>query len=66
MPPSGAVVVAFDAFKGSLTALEACQAAARGVRGAVGRASVAAGSGSGSARRSSLPFAVSGSRSSRT
>jgi glycerate kinase len=29
------VVVAFDAFKGSLTALEACEAAARGVRDAV-------------------------------
>lgn len=28
------VVVAFDAFKGSLTALEACEAAARGVRAA--------------------------------
>lgn len=31
----GRVVVAFDAFKGSLTALEACEAAARGVRDAM-------------------------------
>ncbi len=35
MPGSGTVVVAFDAFKGSLTALEACEAAARGVRDAM-------------------------------
>jgi glycerate 2-kinase len=33
--PVQRVVVAFDAFKGSLTALEACEAAARGVRSAV-------------------------------
>ncbi|MCR8670900.1 glycerate kinase, partial [Agrococcus sp. HG114] len=30
------VVVAFDAFKGSLSALEACKAAARGIRSASG------------------------------
>ncbi|MGY3128584.1 glycerate kinase [Agrococcus sp. UYP33] len=34
------VVAAFDAFKGSLTALEACEAAARGVRAAVPAAEV--------------------------
>ncbi len=34
------VVAAFDAFKGSLTALEACEAAARGVRAAVPDAEV--------------------------
>ena len=33
-------VVAFDAFKGSLTAAEACEAAARGIRGAVPTAEV--------------------------
>lgn len=36
----GPVVVAFDAFKGSLTALEACEAAARGVRDALPRTEV--------------------------
>lgn len=38
--PAPRVVVAFDAFKGSLTALEACEAAARGVRSAVPAAEV--------------------------